>query len=387
MVKTIPRVGFALTLLCIGVYHPALSADAPAPRTLKELIAKAKAAPNHTITMALEENTPEVIRAKEKAFQERFGFAVRLESERGHHRDVPVKIIELAKTGRGVVDMWEGGTPLILRTFRAGNTRRPPWTVIYEGWPLARKARSDVPKIGGAPDGSVLSDYCMYNGTTSWSLVYNTRRVNQQELKGIKLEDLATDRWRNRVVWDVRALGLYTLPFASGWNVERMKVFSHNLGANGTKLVSGGTTGILQTLVQGEGDISVAAMTTAVGQKKRGAPLDIAFAEFVMGNVTVSCLINPGLNDPDTATLFWAWNTFDGNYVDAKVTGGAIFRLYEEEEQYLPLVRLARQNGITSADQVVGPKTEEDAEISGKYREIAIDALKAGVASKKKITQ
>jgi hypothetical protein len=115
--------------------------------------------------------------------------------------------------------------------------------------------------------------------------------------------------------------------------------------------------------------------------------VDIAFAEFVMGNVTVSCLINPGLNDPDMATLFWAWNTFDGNYIDAKVTGGAIFRLYEEEEPYLPLVKLARQNGITSADQVVGPKTEEDAEISGKYREIAINALKAGVASKKKITQ
>jgi hypothetical protein len=93
----------------------------------------------------------------------------------------------------------------------------------------------------------------------------------------------------------------------------------------------------------------------------------------------------PRVADPDMATLFWAWNTFDGNYIDAKITGGAIFRLYEEEEQYLPLVKLARQNGITSPEQVVGPKTEEDAEISGKYRQMAIDALKAGIASKKKI--
>ena len=368
----------------LGATGTAFGGEA-APRSLEQLIAKAKAATNHTITMALEDNTPEVIRAKEKGFEDRFGFPVRLESERGHHRDVPVKIIQLAKTGRGVVDLWEGGTPLILRTFRAGNTRQPPWNAIYEGWPLAKKARADVPKIGGAPDGSFLGDHCMYNGTTSWSLVYNTRKVNPKELKGIKLEDLTTDKWRNRVVWDVRALGIYTLPFAPGWNTDKMKIFAHNLGANGTKLVSGGTTGVLQALVQGEGDISVASMTTVVGQKKMGAPLDIAFAEFVMGNVTVSCLIDPSRNDPDMATLFWAWNTFDGNYIDAKITGGAIFRLYEEEEQYLPLVKLARQNGITSPDQVVGPKTEEDAEISGKYRKMAIDALKAGIASKKKI--
>jgi hypothetical protein len=381
------RITFGLLLVLFVHTGPALSADAPAPRTLQDLVAAAKAASNHTVTMSLEDMTPEVIRAKEKGFQERFRFPVRLESEHGHHRDIPVKIIESAKTGRGVVDMWEGGTPLILRTFRAGNTRQPPWSAVYEGWPLAKKARADVPKISGAPDGSVLGDHCMYNGTTSWSLVYNTRKVNQQDLKGIKLEDLATEKWRNRVVWDVRALGLYALPFAPGWSVDRMRVYSHNLGANGTKLVSGGTTGVLQALVQGEGDIGVASMTTVVGQKKMGAPLDIAFAEFVMGNVTVTCLISPSQNDPNMAALFWAWNSFDGNYIDAKITGGAIFRLYEEEEKYLPLVKRARQNGITSPDQVVGPKTEDDAEIAGKYRKIAIDALKAGVASKKKISR
>jgi hypothetical protein len=36
---------------------------------------------------------------------------------------------------------------------------------------------------------------------------------------------------------------------------------------------------------------------------------------------------------------------------------------------------------------VVGPKTEEDAEKSGEYRKIAIEALKAGIASKKKLSR
>jgi len=106
-----------------------------------------------------------------------------------------------------------------------------------------------------------------------------------------------------------------------------------------------------------------------------------------MGNVTVSCLTKPGVNDPNMAALFWAWDVFDGTYLEAKMSGGAVLRLYEEEEKYLPLTKLARQHGITSANQVVGPKTEEDAEKSSEYRKIAIEALKAGVTSKKKIAR
>jgi hypothetical protein len=128
-------------------------------------------------------------------------------------------------------------------------------------------------------------------------------------------------------------------------------------------------------------------MNWVAQQKALGAPLEIGFAEFIMGNVTVACLINPPVNNPDMAALFWAWDVFDGNYVEAKINGGAVLRLYPEEEKYFPLAKLVRQHGITSEDQVVGPKTEEDAEKSAKYRKIAIEALKAGVASKKKIAR
>ena len=120
---------------------------------LKDLIAKAKAS-SRTVTLALEATEPDVVRGKEKAFEKKFGFPVKLESQPGHHRDMPVKVIESAKSGRGVIDSWDGGTPLILGMFRAGNTRRPPWDAIYEGWPLAKKLRSVVPQIGGGPDGT-----------------------------------------------------------------------------------------------------------------------------------------------------------------------------------------------------------------------------------------
>jgi ABC-type Fe3+ transport system substrate-binding protein len=381
------RLAFFLIILRLsGGSAAAGQAGTTEAKNLQELVARAKDS-NHVVTLSLEATDAEIIRAKEQAFEKRFGFPVRMETQPGHHRDMPVKIIESAKAGRAVLDMWDGGTPLLLGMFRGGNTRQPPWTAIYEGWPLARKLRAAVPDIGGGPAGAKLGDHCMYMGNTSWTIVYNTRRVKASEVKGIKLEDLTAEKWRNRVVWDANALGLYTLPFAPGWSVERMRVYSHNLGANGAKLVRGGSVQVLQSIVQGEGDIGLATMNWVAQQKALGAPLEIGFAEFIMGNVTVACLINPPVNDPNMAALFWAWDVFDGNYTEAKINGGAVLRLYEEEEKYFPLAKLARQHGITSEDQVVGPKTEEDAEKSGKYRKIAIEALKAGVASKKKIAR
>jgi len=113
----------------------------------------------------------------------------------------------------------------------------------------------------------------------------------------------------------------------------------------------------------------------------------MTFAGMVLGNLTVSCLIQPGVNDPNMAALYWGWNHFDGNYTEAAITGGGVFRMYEEEADRLPLVKLARQHGIKSAAQVAGPKTEEQAKLAGKYRKTAINALKAGIASKKKIAE
>jgi len=166
-----------------------------------------------------------------------------------------------------------------------------------------------------------------------------------------------------------------------------MRVYAHNLGANGAKLISGGSTGLIQSLIQGEGDISLVSMGTTAKQKNAGAPVDIAFAEVVLGNLSVTCILNPGKNDPDMAALWWAFENFEAEYIDAEISGGGAFRLIEEEADKLPLVRIAFAQGITDLSQVAGPKTGEEAAISGGYRATAIDALKAGIASGEKITE
>jgi hypothetical protein len=365
---------------------PPESTATSAPTALEALIAKA-AATNHRITVPLEGTDPEVIRAWEAAWEEKFGFPLNLESDPGHHRDTPVKVIEAAKSGNGVIDTYNGGLPLVLSMFENGNTVEPPWEAVYEGWPLAEQLRAFVPAIPGAPDGSTLNDHCMWSGSSGWSLAYNTRNVDPSEVEGITLDDLTTEKWRDRVLWDVRALGLYVLPFAPGWSEDRMRVFAHNLGANGTKLISGGSTGLTQALIQGEGDISLVSMGTTAKNRNAGAPVEIAFAEVVLGNLSVTCILTPGKNHPDMAALWWAFENFEAEYIEAEISGSGAFRLIEAEASKLPLVRLAFEHGITDLSQVAGPKTGDEAKLAGGYRKTAIAALKAGIASGDKITQ
>lgn len=357
-----------------------------APTAFDLLIARA-ANGNGSIRYGLEGVAPEVIKAKEAAFEARFGIPIRIESEPGHSsRDIPVKVIESAQSGRGVVDMVFGANTNFMNLFTGGHLAKPDWDAIYEGFPLAQQMRENVPAIPGGPNGTVLSDYCMHLGMSSWVLVYNTLNVTPAEVDGITLDDLTTPAWKDRIAWDARALGLFVLPLADGWSEDRMRIFAHNYGANGAKLISGGSNGIVQTLIQGEADIALASATTANRNIKAGAPLALAFPGMVLGGYRVSCPISPSANDGDLAQLYWAWEHFEGAYIESLEFGGGEFRIYEGEEGKFPLVDQAKAAGIT-ADQLVFPVTAEDVANGTPWRAIGIAALKAGVASGEMISQ
>ena len=365
---------------------PPQATATPTPSAFDELVARA-AAGNGTIRYGLEGVAPEVIKAKEEAFEARFGIPIRIESEPGHaSRDIPVKVIESAQSGRGVVDMVFGASTNFISLFEQGYLAEPDWEALSEGFPLAQAMREDIAPITGGPNGTVLSDYCMHLGMSAWVLVYNTLNVTPAEIEGITLDDLTGPTWTDRIAWDARALGLFVLPLAPGWDEDRMRIFAHNFGANGAKLISGGSNGIVQTLIQGEADIALASATTANRNIKAGAPLALAFPGMVLGGYRVSCPVSPSANDADLAQLYWAWEHFDGSYIESLEFGGGEFRIYPGEEGKFPLVDLALAAGLT-ADNLIAPRTQEEVASGTPWRAIGIEALKAGVESGEMISQ
>jgi len=355
-------------------------------RAADDLIARARAS-DHVVRRGMDGDAPEIIQAREAAFEKRFGFPVRLENEPGHiQRDLPLKVSKAAEAGRGAVDVVLSGLPNARPLLTAGYLRTPPWEAIYELWPIARTLRERVPAWPG-PDGTTLADYCMARSHSPWILVYNTRNVKPDEAKSLtrlRWDDLTTSAWTDRVVWDAGALALYVFPFAPGWDEQRLRVYAHSLGANGVRLIPGGSPGVVQAVSQGEGDIGVTTLNVVRASLKVGAPLGFAFPEFAGTAFGVTCLPKYGVNDTSMADLYWAFGNIDGMYATADL-GGEI-RLYPEEADRFAIGALMREAGL-GLDQLVFTKTPEENELTGRYRQLAIDALKEGLRTRTRITQ
>jgi ABC-type Fe3+ transport system substrate-binding protein len=335
----------------------------------------------------MEGEEPAIIKAREEAFQKRFGFPVVLENEPGHiQRDLPVKVSKAAEAGRGAVDIVLSDLPNTAPLVRAGYLQTPPWDAVYELWPMAKTLRERVPPWPG-PGETTMGDYCMVKHHSPWILAYNTNKVRGDEARGLtrmKWDELTTDRWKDRVVWDAQALALYVFPFAPGWDENRLRVYAHNLGANGVKLISGGSPGILQAIIQGEGDVGVATLNNIQGIMASGAPVAFAFPEFAGTAFGLACLPKYGVNDPSMAALYWAFANIDGMYATNNL-GGEV-RLYPEEADKFTAAGLMKEAGLGLNDLVFA-NTPEENDLTGRYRQVAIDAMKEGIRAGTKISQ
>ena len=346
-----------------------------------ELVKRA-AASNHIVRAPLGFHRDNAIKGLETAFEERFGFELKLENEPGHPvRDMPTKIVVAGQSGDAVIDsmLW-GNVAVTFPILEEGFMRKPNWDVVYEEWPGLAKLRAQVPEwISTA--GENLQDYCALANHGAWVWNYNPRNVRPEDVANLTHADLLTDKWKNRVVLDERALGLYYFPLADGWSEERLAAYTHNLGANGLKLFPGGSRGVYRAILQGEGDIGLASPDWE--DKQAGRPIDYAVAEFTTGaNPNASCLPKFGVNDEDMAELFWAWDIMEGRAAIAQspINYGNAGFLFEDTKDDAPLQADLYAKGLR-VDDLVFARTQENAAKVGTWRQIAIDAQLEGIRS------
>jgi spermidine/putrescine-binding protein len=239
--------------------------------------------------------------------------------------------------------------------------------------------------VPGGPNGTTLQDYCMLHTQQGWSLAYNTRNVKAEEMQNFKWDDLLTDKWKGRAAFDAQGLGFKELMLPNGWGLERGTAFANNLGANGLKLISGGSNGVVQAVIQGEGDIGWMSMDTAYTQMSRGAPLAFAWPEFAASNFLLTCTPAISANNPDLAMLFFAWRNFEGEWIQAELGGGGARPFYPPEADKYPLGQLIKDAGWTPEKNLIGPKNIADFDLIEPNRAAAIEAQKAGIQTGKKI--
>jgi hypothetical protein len=224
----------------------------------------------------------------------------------------------------------------------------------------------------------------MLNTQSTWVLVYNTRNVKPEEVQNFTWDNLLSDSWKNRVAWDSQALGFKELPFSQAWPIDRLKAFTNNLGANGVKLISGGTPGVLQAVTQGEGDIGMAEAGSAVDQISQGAPLAIIWPDVIPFNSLGTCLPKITLDNQALAEVFFAWRNVEGEWLRAQMGAGGARPYYAPEADKFPLAKMAADAGVTP-ERLAQPQTPADFDQVEQNRQIAIAGMKAGLESGQKV--
>jgi ABC-type Fe3+ transport system substrate-binding protein len=326
--------------------------------------------------------TPEFIRAMEKQFGEEFGINITLENEPGHaSREIPPKMIQAQKVGKGLVDYIDGGNPSNFAPLMTQDALQiPPWEALIEQWPEIADLKKLYPDVPGGPNGTSLQDYCMLASQTPWTFIYNTRNVKPEEIKGLKWDDLVTDKWNGRVAWDAQGLGFKELPFHKDWPISRLQAFTTNLGVSKVKLINGGTNAVIQAVIQGEGDIGMANVDTTLDQINSGAPLGMAWPDIIPFNSLGTCVPKITANNEALAQIFFGWRNVEGEWLRAQMGSGGARPFYAPEADKFPLAKIAKEAGVTE-DRLAQPKTPADFDKVEDNRKIAIDSMKAGLAS------
>jgi ABC-type Fe3+ transport system substrate-binding protein len=349
------------------------------------LLDEAKKTDGH-LRAGMDAYSPEFIRAMEDQFFQEFGIRVTLENEPGHaSREIPPKMLQAQKVGKGLVDWIDAGNPSNFAPLMQQDALQiPDWDALTEQWPEIADLRKLYPDVPGGPNGTSLQDYCMLNTQSTWIFVYNTRNVKPEEVQNLTWNDLLGDKWKNRVAWDAQGLGFKELPFSTAWPVDRLKAFSTNLGVNGVKLISGGTTGVLQAVTQGEGDIGMAEAGNIVDQINQGAPLGIVWPDVIPFNSLGTCVPKITLDNPALAEIFFAWRNIEGEWLRAKMGAGGARPYYAPEADRFPLAKLAKDAGVTP-ERLAQPKSPADFDLVEQNRQVAIAGMKAGLQNGQKL--
>ena len=359
----------------------------PVPTAFDLLVQRAKAS-SHVVRGGLGFHPDTTVKALEEGFEKRFGFPLKLENEPGHPaRDMPTKILTAGSTKTGVLDWGPTGTTVLaFPLLEKGMLREPKWDTLAIEWPDIQNLRKEMPDWTSdkLPPGKTLQDYCALRGHSTWVMNYNPRTVKPEEVANLKYDDLIGPKWKDRVVMDERALGLYQFPLAPGWSEQRLKDWAHNLGANGMKIFPGGSRGVHQAILQGEGDIGLGS--PAWTQVQAGQPIDFTVAEFTTGaNPSLSCLPKWGVNNPDMAELFYGWEKMEGNIYAAKppanYTHANMLAKYAND---YPLSAKLAEAGLT-VEKLVFPRNLAENKASAGWRKVAMDAQKSGIKSGKPV--
>ncbi len=274
------------------------------------------------VKMAAKENTlvfwastprEETVQDLVKEFNKKYGLDIKVTRVAVSAGDVTARMLAEKKAKRHTVDVSIVSEPAIKTLVANDAIEKVDWEGLFG-------ARLQGLKEAANNMVSNNKGYGLEFRHLVYGIAYNTKRLSAAEVPK-KWADLADPKWKRKITVDSQLSPLARLAPVIG--TEEVIRLAKGLIKN-EPIYANGTVNAVQKIVSGEAPIGLVALNTALGEKEKGAPIDLVHPEPVAMVATQLVFVAKDAPHPNLARLWTAWFASEGMKMKSIIDEGSI---------------------------------------------------------------
>lgn len=255
----------------------------------------------------------EAVQELVKEFNKKFGLDIKVERVAVSAGDVAARLIAEKRGGKHTVDVSIVSEPAIPAMVKNDVVEKIDWEGLFG---------AKLPGLKGAANNLVNDNkgYGLEFRHLVYGIAYNTKKVSEKDVPK-KWAELTDPKWKRKITVDSQLSPLARLAPIIG--VDGVMRLAKDLIKN-EPIYANGTTNAVQKVVSGEASIGVVALNTALGEKAKGAPIELIHPEPLSMVATQMVFVVKNAPHPNAAKLWTAWLASEGMKTKAIIEEGSI---------------------------------------------------------------
>jgi len=271
------------------------------------------AAKEGTIVMWASTPREDTTQALADAFNKKFGMNIKIERVGVSAGDVASRLLAEKRGGRYTVDLTIISDATMPTLIQNDLVEKVDWQGIFGGkFEGLKNAATEIVDVSRG--------YGLQFRDLVYGITYNTKIISEKEAPKT-WADLTDPKWRRKVTIDAGLSPIARL--ISSLGKEGVLKLGKEIVQN-QPVYANGSNAAMQKVVSGEAPIGVLALNTALGEKRKGAPVEMVHPEPLAMVSSQLMLVPKNAPHPNLAKLFTAWFATEGMATQANIDEGSI---------------------------------------------------------------
>ncbi len=179
---------------------------------------------------------------------------------------------------------------------------------------------TELPGVKDAYD-RAFADYRGYSLVfydSSYAFMYNTQQLKLEDAPK-RWSDLTDPKWRGKFAADPSGFPFNYLVLSPDWGEDKTLALVKGIAAN-KPLLKTSSSELTASVVRGEVQFAIAGATSAITEKMKGSPVDIAIPDY-LPNDSRGMIVSAYAPHPNASRLYTAWAVSEGFELMQKLYG------------------------------------------------------------------